>query len=727
MVHRYDASQQHIAYFPTPSSSKSRRIQQRQRYPSHTAVNLSNTVITALNYVSSSLSSIDTTNEMVSSHINIAPSISNSQQSFAPSQSQSQQSLLQPSTMDRVHDRIYDAAQRYSRHLHSCGSSSSTDDTINAPLDPSIILHDGYISSPAAMDIIAAKVSLPQQSGTADLLALLPPHLASVYSQPHLLLRPPAVKLHRRRAFKCDNHQYKELLLRMISRNMIAFTTDPLVVNGLFGVPKDNGESIRLIIDARPVNSMFIDSPPVSLPTPDLIASLNVQRDTVLHAAKIDLDNFYHRIRLPKVWWRYFCLPCVRAGDIGLNNYSPDMWVYPMCTSLPMGFSHSVFLAQAVHEHIIDTRVPLLARESRIVRQPFDYLQAATVSNDGITYYPLCTSTLPSPTGDFIVNRVRHSVYIDDLNIYHHDPIIINAAMDQYLSVMISVGLPAKPSKVVRPTADGLDCLGIHVNGRTGEVGVAVDKLHSLRASTLRLINIGECTGRELAHIIGKWTWAFLIRRPAMAVFSAVYRFIDCAKDSRYILWPSVCRELWTAAHIAPLLYASIRCDWAPVVIASDASELAAGVVYSDTNSTQIESLSTLRAVPGEPINESLDSFINQSTWKVAISHRWRDKTAHINELEMRSSLTAIRWAIKRPDVLMPSSACHPSPACHRKLLLVVDSSSVAGAVRKGRSSAHRLLRPLRSISALLLASHIHLFIKWIPSASNPADRPSRW
>ena len=441
-------------------------------------------------------------------------------------------------------------------------------------------------------------------------------------------------------------------------------------------MPKDGGESIRLIIDASPINSMFIDSPPVSLPTPDLIASLNVPRATTLLAAKVDLDNFYHRIKLPEVWWRYFCLPSVRAGDIGVTLYPPDTFIYPMCKTLPMGFSHSVFLAQAVHEHIIDTKVPLLSREGRIVRSP---LTIATddydrVSDDGITYYPLCTSTLPPPTGDFIVNRLRHSVYIDDLNIYHHDAVMMNTAIDQYLLAMSSVGLPAKPSKIVRPTADGLDCLGIQVNGSAGEVGVSVNKLHTLRASTLRLIHIGECTGRELSHIIGRWTWAFLIRRPAMSIFSAVYKFIDCARDSRYTLWPSVCRELWTAAHIAPLLYASIQCDWAPIVIASDASEEAAGVVYRGATAARVQSLSTLRAVPGEPIHRSLQSFIDEtvynkgtreeeSLWNVAIHHPWRNQHAHINEFETRSSLLGIKWSLKSPDVLVPSSICH------RKLL----------------------------------------------------------
>ena len=40
---------------------------------------------------------------------------------------------------------------------------------------------------------------------------------------------------------------------------MIAFTAEPLAVNGLFAVEKDS-DTDRLIIDAQPANRLFIDS-----------------------------------------------------------------------------------------------------------------------------------------------------------------------------------------------------------------------------------------------------------------------------------------------------------------------------------------------------------------------------------------------------------------------------------------------------------------------------------
>ncbi len=66
---------------------------------------------------------------------------------------------------------------------------------------------------------------------------------------------------------------------------------------------------------------------------------------------------------------------------------------------------------------------------------------------------------------------MRHSVYIDDLNIYGSDPLLIDAAMKQYCEALTAAKLPPKPSKVVPPSRDGVECLGVMVHGQSGRVG----------------------------------------------------------------------------------------------------------------------------------------------------------------------------------------------------------------------------------------------------------------
>src|SRR4051812_11646256 len=82
---------------PPPSTSRSRRVQQRQLYSAPLTVDLSNSVLTALNTMSVSLSSPDSLADF--------PSIANARQP------------LQHSTIRRCHDRVYHACQRFRRQL----------------------------------------------------------------------------------------------------------------------------------------------------------------------------------------------------------------------------------------------------------------------------------------------------------------------------------------------------------------------------------------------------------------------------------------------------------------------------------------------------------------------------------------------------------------------------------------------------------------------------------
>ena len=178
----------------------------------------------------------------------------------------------------------------------------------------------------------------------------------------------------------------------------------------------------------------------------------------------------------------YFSLPPIHACEVELDNeHGTHTLIHPMCTTLPMGWSHSVYLAQAAHEHLLNTKTS------------FSPLDRITSNND------------------FNVDRVRHQVYIDDLNMFGPNKDDIVTLQQQYIDVAASVGLPVKMSKVVSPSSDGVQCLGIQVHGRRKEVGLAVDKLVNLCHETVSLVNSKVCTGLALSRIIGKWTWAALV------------------------------------------------------------------------------------------------------------------------------------------------------------------------------------------------------------------------
>jgi len=201
---------------------------------------------------------------------------------------------------------------------------------------------------------------------------------------------------------------------------------------------------------------------------------------------------------------------------------------------------------------------------------------------------------------------------------------------------------------------------------------------------------------------------------------------------------------------VLPLLTANLQQSVFHRVLASDASELAAGVVSTHVTpslsarlwplcsarhhavqqtklnaSQQLSLLNRGDAASAHPMpaadidSEQLTRFdsyydaVSEADWRVIVSSAWRDDE-HINVLELRAALLAVHHAMT-----------YPSSLCSRVYLLL-DSTVAFFSLWKGRSSSPALLLVLRKVSALLLAGGISLMPGWLPSASNPADAPSR-
>jgi hypothetical protein len=456
---------------------------------------------------------------------------------------------------------------------------------------------------------------------------------------------------------------------------------------GLFGVPKDD-DSIRLIIDARPTNCKFKKTPKVCLPTPDLLTRLRVESDVRLFAAKIDIDNFYHRMLLPEWMQPYFALPAVRACDVGLESEFGDTWIHPCCTTLPMGWAHSVLLAQAAHEFFIDNFTTKLRTATRLTRTD-DYNLSE-------------------------LDRMCYTCYIDDLTLFGADVHDMDAAIDDYIDAATKMRLKVKMSKLVRP-AELVESCGLEVDGVEHTVGVSPRKLWCLCKETRVLLHTGRCTGEELRRFVGKWSWVILARRPAFSVFNAVYRFSAVARNRVFSLWPSVCKELSVICDLAPLLFTRLDADWFPKVVATDASTSGFGVVASHADvQFQVDFAKRLSSHGCSEMEKEEEEKIEHLPWTDIISSPWQNTDEHINVLELRAVISAVRWILS-----------HPSSLCSR-VLMFCDSQVVIPIVLRGRSSSFRLLCRRRFLSALELASGLQIFMRYVRSAVNPADEPSR-
>jgi hypothetical protein len=626
--------------------------------------------------------------------------------------------------------------------------NSSTKPSIVSPF-ASYMGEDPLLS---AIPIEADRVSLPSRLSSVPLTSLLPNELAAAYAavNSNMILIDFPVQTDANQTASCRSPQfygerteYLKLLHRMRQLNMIAFTTSPRAINGLFGVPKDV-DGIRLIIDATPANKLFVPCPHVQLPDPSLLARLCVDKgDRKLWMAKADLESFYHQLLLPEWLQQFFALPGIRksemvaAGLIGVDQFGvrDDFLVYPMCTTLPMGWSHSVFVSQAVHEFVL-------------------YHIGKLNPNDNVIH-------LKSP----LIDRSLHAVYIDDFGVLSDTEDGCNRSLNVAITAYATAGLALKMSKLRRTSRDPVQLLGMCIDGYDYSITLPPERMRRLVLLTADTLTSESVSGRHMQKLIGLWTWQLLIVRPGLSILQNVYRFIRVIGDTDSVLWPSVRQELIALIAVLPLLRISMVSRWSSTLVATDASEIAAGVVSTDltaelfhllwpisvsrrTVHNHIETLTRRRrsavdavaasdvvvglslVQPSVALTQNSETLVSSSSsiytnyymntitssslhWRTLISSTWR-WSSHINQLELKAVVLALRRLFSSPAI--PGT----------RLMFLSDSAVVTYALTKGRSSSKGMVRGMKQVAALLLSSGCRFGVAWIPTEVNPADAPSR-
>ena len=614
-------------------------------------------------------------------------------------------------------------------------TTHSTEDSCSSASGPSSLLSSlsssfssFSSSSTPVVPLVAARVSLPDALNIVPIERVLPPDVAASYSAAAApaLMRPAgellllnAARPLRRPRIAGSRAEYVQLVRRMHAVGMLSFTSTPLAVNGVFAVGKD-ADSDRLIIDAQPANRLFVDSPHVSLPNPSHLVQLQLPPDAPMFVAKTDLSNFYHHLGLPAWMQPFFALPPLSPAELLACGVAPGA-AFPMCVTLPMGFSHAVYIAQTGHEHVVYGS-GALSRENSLLS-----LRSPAVSSSSCI----------------------HGIVIDDFFLFSLSSSLAQREFDSVLAAYLAAGFVVKMSKVVAPTVDPVKVIGFDIHGAAGTIALPMESHRSLTLATMSLLRAGVASSTQVAHLVGRWTWLMMLRRPSLAVLQHVYRWIRVARGSRFTLWPSVQKELRMLLGLQPLLSAHLRDSTFHRVIASDASELAAGVVSTPLTSelhelmwpfcssrhsavlqTHLNGEVGQRALAGDvgphvseaevaALHSCMDEFshfysaVSSSRWSTLVSKAWRD-AEHINALELRSALLAVQWALSFPSSL------------HSRVYLLLDSTVALFSLWKGRSSSPKLLLILRQISACLLAGGVSLLCGWLPSEVNPADAPSR-
>ena len=605
-------------------------------------------------------------------------------------------------------------------------------DTVELSSASSVGLPSSYDSSSGVLPLVADRVALPDNLQHVSILSTLPTQTAAHYSEPTSLLLPPSVVAERVAAARlrkprvlATRGEYIRLVRRMLGLGMLQLSSTPQCVNSLFGVPK--GDDIRLILDARLANCYFIDAPTVRLPTPSHFAQLQATSGFVV--SKLDLSNFYHQLVLPE-WIRpYFALPPLSAKeqsqlaqhtdlpasvrDVLAACRSSTTRLYPCCVTLPMGFSHSVFLAQCVHEHVLYSYSCLSPRDNLL--------------------------NLLSP----LIDRPLHALYIDDCVLVGPRESDVRQQYSSVLEAYRRAMLPVKQSKCTEATEKAVTVLGVDICGEQRSIALSMDRHFRIVRSTAALLSQPLVSARDLARVLGAWTWELLLRRPALSALKHSYRFVE-----RFLyqparpLWPCVARELFVLTALSPLLTVDLQAPWADHIIATDASLDAAGVVSAALRPDMLHTLWPLSAIhlpsllprplpssssesplvlsqpsasafPSSVLVSTVQQSVQPTRWSTLVSRAWT-RQAHINSLELEAMQLGVRWHASRPASI------------GARLPLILDSSVAYHITRKGRTTASALLSTFRRTAALTLAMSVSLVPVWLPSHLNPADAPSR-
>ncbi len=562
-------------------------------------------------------------------------------------------------------------------------------------------LHSDGFNDPAtlhqaclAVDI--DKLSLPgvAEGAVVRLLDVLPRDIQSLYRDGSqvLLSAPPdaAVLQNIRVVHRVKGGRYPDLIDRLVECGLVQlFEHEPTCVNGLFAVKKDES-SQRLIFDARRANKFFKVPPALVLTTLSMVAELFVEPGNQLFIGKSDVRNMYHRFRVPDWMVEYFGLPMIeRTMADGTRR---KFW--PCVVSLPMGFSHAVFLAHTAHLSVI--------KES---------LQ-----------WPIQLLLGPGP---FSIGSV-FLTYIDDHVVFSSD---VDAARDHLQTTTAALdneGLFRHDKKYLDP-ADSLeaDVLGATVS-RTGILSPSRKRLAMVEAATRLMLERRHTSPVSLAKLIGVWVWLLLLNRCLLSILSShVYRFISLHTHTVMPIPLHVIRDLELLLGVAPFLFVDLHARPSRTVMATDASGVGGAVVSTTVELDQWEQLYRFREssgwfeIPTSGVHRSspepVCNLIQNLDWTLVRQWKWKHAGDLIFRLEAHALLVALRnMVFERADMM------------EKRVVFMLDSSSVVGAAAKGRSSSDPMNHLCRRIASLVCASGIRPIWLWISTLDNPADEPSR-
>ena len=530
----------------------------------------------------------------------------------------------------------------------------------------------------------------------------------------------------------------RRVLLRLVKRlikiGLFRVSVRPKGHVGIFFVHKSKGGKIRLILDCRPSNQMF--TAPPSTPLATVESMCNIELDGIpadgvrLFVGVSDIDNCFHRLRLPESLSDWFCLDIAfTAKELGVSGQTidgvllhDDSPVSAASWMAPMGFSWSLHFAQRTSE----------------------YLFSQSLGSDSVLFNDETAPLIldPEPVSRF---RTAHYVYVANLGLLSFDEGTVSSKLSQAVADFTRAGLQ------LHETSSG--------SGDQVALGsvLACDRFHT-RLTTKRFWNLRlaisgflrrkKVSGKALEVLLGHMTFAALANRWTLSVFNTVYRFVREFYVEAAEMWNEVRQELYAFRGL--MIY--LQADWSvPVfgtVFASDSSEAGWAFTSAEWPEADIARVCRVRerarfkklfsrrarhsALLQAGLGEYLPELGERETWdmdesfdevpaRLLVPSRWRLVRSgawlydeHIVKLEAMGLNRVVSHLCSLPDVV------------GKRVLLLNDSMAVVLAFGRCRARSYGLLKEVRRAAAACLALGLRLHVRWVPSELNSSDEGTR-
>ena len=223
---------------------------------------------------------------------------------------------------------------------------------------------------------------------------------------------------------------------------MIEFRSAAKSIITPFFVSKKNGR-LRLVLDCRATNQMFMPPPDIALAAGYTFAQLEVGPDQVMYTAQSDVKDYFYSIGLPEELRGFFCVPSIPIADLGLDlseGYEGVTEVFPFLTVVPMGWSWAMWIAQRIHQH-----QACLALD----------IPPSQVLADG------------RPPPSLVGGTPAIIPYAENLNVCGTDRTRVQQAKDAVVSRLRAVGFRVHEEEDANPVAQAL---GFVLDGERGEI-----------------------------------------------------------------------------------------------------------------------------------------------------------------------------------------------------------------------------------------------------------------